>query len=301
MKTIEERRKEILKLRKNGESYGKIASKLNESKSYVAFVCKQSDEDLKKTIEREKSKEEYELMICSIISECFNINQVCKRLFLRNTTTNYKRIKKIIEKYNVDTTHFSNIEESNKTNKKLEKEEIFVENSQIQTSKIRNYLFKFNKKEKKCECCGNTEWMGKQIPLQVHHINGDNTDNRIENLQILCPNCHAQTDTYCGKNKKHKHTGDKDCGFCKMCGKPLTNGQKVYCSIDCRSLDRIKNNFTEEELVNSFRTLGSFESVGRHFGITGKSIVKWLKKFGLPTKKKELKEYINKFGEKDTL
>lgn len=43
----------------------------------------------------------------------------------------------------------------------------------------------------KCECCGLSEWLGKPITLEVHHINGDRLDNSLENLQILCPNCHS--------------------------------------------------------------------------------------------------------------
>ena len=58
------------------------------------------------------------------------------------------------------------------------------------------------KKEQKCEKCGLTEWMGKPIVLQLDHINGDNRDNRIENLRLLCPNCHSQTETFCRKNRK---------------------------------------------------------------------------------------------------
>lgn len=55
-------------------------------------------------------------------------------------------------------------------------------------------------KEHKCECCGSTKWMGEPIALELHHINGVKDDLRIENLQILCPNCHAFTDNYRGRN-----------------------------------------------------------------------------------------------------
>lgn len=56
----------------------------------------------------------------------------------------------------------------------------------------------------KCEKCGRTEWEGQKIPLCIHHIDGNHINNQIENLQVLCPNCHAQTDNYCGRNKNKR-------------------------------------------------------------------------------------------------
>ena len=73
---------------------------------------------------------------------------------------------------------------------------------QYQSNKIRIRLIKEGIKDHKCECCGLSEWMGVPISLEVDHINGINNDHRLENLRILCPNCHAQTDTYRGKNIK---------------------------------------------------------------------------------------------------
>lgn len=53
------------------------------------------------------------------------------------------------------------------------------------------------------EDCGLTEWKGKPLSLQLDHVNGDKLDHRIENLRLLCPNCHSQTDTFAGKNRRH--------------------------------------------------------------------------------------------------
>jgi hypothetical protein len=57
-------------------------------------------------------------------------------------------------------------------------------------------------KQARCERCGNTEWLGRPIPLQLHHVNGDGEDNRIENLQLICANCHSQTDNWGGRKRR---------------------------------------------------------------------------------------------------
>lgn len=74
--------------------------------------------------------------------------------------------------------------------------------NKIHTKKqtILQVLIRTGHKENKCECCGINEWNGKPITLQLHHINGNSRDNRFENLMILCPNCHSQTDNYGSKN-----------------------------------------------------------------------------------------------------
>jgi 5-methylcytosine-specific restriction endonuclease McrA len=69
-----------------------------------------------------------------------------------------------------------------------------------QTYKLKNKLFKEGIKENKCDICDISNWMGKKINCELDHINGDRTDHRIENLRILCPNCHSQTETFRSKN-----------------------------------------------------------------------------------------------------
>jgi 5-methylcytosine-specific restriction endonuclease McrA len=59
----------------------------------------------------------------------------------------------------------------------------------------------------RCQRCGISAWLGGRLSLELHHINGDGQDNRLENLQILCPNCHSQTDSWGGKNRSTGRNG----------------------------------------------------------------------------------------------
>ena len=148
----------------------------------------------------ERTKEEY----VEAIKSSKNYAEALRKLNIVAKGGNYRIVKIAAEKYGIDLSHFTR-EAWNKgkkiEKKKLETEKILVKNSAYQSYKLKNRLLKEGIKECRCERCQRTEWEGKPIPLELHHINGINNDNRLENLQMLCPNCHAQTDNYRGKNK----------------------------------------------------------------------------------------------------
>jgi hypothetical protein len=75
-------------------------------------------------------------------------------------------------------------------------------NISIGSHKLKNKLIEDNIKSHKCECCQMIEWQGSKIPIELHHIDGNRYNNKLDNLQILCPNCHAQTDNHAGKKTK---------------------------------------------------------------------------------------------------
>jgi Zn finger protein HypA/HybF involved in hydrogenase expression len=80
-------------------------------------------------------------------------------------------------------------------------EKIFTANGKHLRKLVRERIIKKNLLEYKCSICGIKTWNGKQLSLELDHINGINNDNRLENLRFLCPNCHSQTSTYGAKNK----------------------------------------------------------------------------------------------------
>lgn len=114
--------------------------------------------------------------------------------------------RKYIESLGIDTSHF-NGQAWNKNNFDYSR---FQKGKHIQGNNAKDALI--NLRGRKCEVCGNTEWLGEEIPLVIHHIDGDHINNELSNLQLLCPNCHAQTDNYCGKNikgKRQKYTEEQ--------------------------------------------------------------------------------------------
>ncbi len=71
-----------------------------------------------------------------------------------------------------------------------------------QTFKLRNRLISEGIKKNECEICGISNWNGRELSMQLDHIDGDSHNHLLNNLRMICPNCHSQTETYCGKNKK---------------------------------------------------------------------------------------------------
>ena len=82
-------------------------------------------------------------------------------------------------------------------------DDILVENSEYtSTFRLRQRLLEHGLKQHVCERYGLAEWLGNFMPLELHHQNGVNYDNRLANLQLLCPNYHALTDNCRGKNQQ---------------------------------------------------------------------------------------------------
>jgi hypothetical protein len=74
---------------------------------------------------------------------------------------------------------------------------------QFQTYKLKLRLIKEGLIENVCSVCNTSEWMGNKLNMELDHIDGDRTNHRFENLRMLCPNCHSQTETYRSKNRKN--------------------------------------------------------------------------------------------------
>lgn len=130
--------------------------------------------------------------------------QVLAKLGLVEAGGNYACLKKLIDKLQLDTSHFTGMLWSKgKTLSPKRNVKDYLDNKQTITShKLRLRLIKEGIFEAKCYSCQNTTWLDKPIALELEHINGDHSDNTLSNLTLLCPNCHAQTKTYRGKNKK---------------------------------------------------------------------------------------------------
>lgn len=143
------------------------------------------------------------------VKKSTSVRQVLKKLKLKEAGGNYSQIKKCISDNNISTAHFKNTP-WNKGLKGFGKfyiplERILVVNSSYQSYKLKKRLFKENLKSPSCEECG---WAkiseDGRLPLELDHINGTRTDNRLMNLRILCPNCHSLKNTHRGLNRKKK-------------------------------------------------------------------------------------------------
>ena len=139
------------------------------------------------------------------VKENVSIASVLRQLGLRPIGGNYRTINCIIKDNNLDTSHFTgqgwNVGLGFKPNKGVCDDDLYVRNSSYKCSWRLREHYKKTTGIRHCESCGLDIWLNQPIPLEIHHINGDNTDNRLDNLILLCPNCHALTNNYRGRAK----------------------------------------------------------------------------------------------------
>jgi hypothetical protein len=132
----------------------------------------------------------------SLILDCFNSNKTLHETSAElsmSVVSLWRRAKKL----NIQ---WSDIKRASPN--KIELSEILEgKHPSYQTFKLRNRLISEGVKINKCEVCGISDWNGKEISTQLDHIDGNSHNHLLDNLRMICPNCHSQTETYCGKNK----------------------------------------------------------------------------------------------------
>ena len=156
------------------------------------------------------------------VESSLSIAEVCRKLGIKAVGGNYATVKNKITKLNLDISHFTGKAWNQGLRYQIlvpakSLEDILKENSPYQSYRLAKRLIKEGLKEHRCECCNVVEWLGQPIKLELHHINGNHNDNRLENLQLLCPNCHAYTDNYRGKNQgKSAQSENSEVESCKF-------------------------------------------------------------------------------------
>ena len=231
--------------------------------------------------------------IKEFVKESINLTEVLNKLKIPRQGNNSKTLKNILNINNIDYSHFTGRSRTYSTNYIKASEYLDNPNKRIRASKLKEKLLKEKIIENKCFICGINEWKGKSLVLQLHHIDGNPDNNSLDNLQLLCPNCHSQTENYCGNanNNPVKY-------YCKICGKEITKGS-TYCSVCASERNRKVKRPTLDQLISDFKELKTFVSIGNKYGVTGNTIKKWFSLYNLPKKYQEISDYIKSNFNKD--
>ena len=220
------------------------------------------------SIEKEK--------LLNVVNQSTTIKQILGFFNLENKGGNYKTLQRRLKEDNIDFSHIT-IGLGHNKNKKfpkagLTKEEclelVFIENSLYKNNTLRRYLKKFNLLSYKCLCGIEDFWFKNKLNLQIDHQNGISNDNRLVNLRWLCPNCHSQTETFCGKKNKIK----------KSIQNPNWRNQPHFST---RKVERpSKENL--EKLVWEKPSI----KIAKDFGVSDSAISKWCKAYGISKPKR---------------
>ncbi|MHA2281531.1 MAG: HNH endonuclease signature motif containing protein [Promethearchaeota archaeon] len=128
--------------------------------------------------------------VIAAAAEVKSMFRLLQKLGLKAAGGNYANMKRLLQKLNVDCSHWTG-QAWNKGQRLKDWSEY------TRVARAKPHLIK--KRGHGCETCGRKTWQGQPIPLELDHINGDRTDNREDNWRLNCPNCHALTPTWRGR------------------------------------------------------------------------------------------------------
>lgn len=195
---------------KNSKTWSDCLKKLNLSrrtanrerlKKYIELY-KINDSHITNKVWDEVEKLSY------IVSVSKSFSEVIRALDLKTNSGNFDTLNKYLRVYKIGIEHFDRKETflNNLDNYRkkvlLKSEDVLIENSVCRQANLRTLIKREKLLKYECVCGISGLWQGKEINLQLDHINGINNDNRRENLRYLFPNCHSQTSTFSGKNRK---------------------------------------------------------------------------------------------------
>lgn len=244
------------------------------------------------------TKEEWQKIIDSSTSYSDILNKVNKR----GDRNSYSTLRKILSSFSdLDYTKMKENAQNKLYKGELSFDEVFKKGTHFSTSTLKRKLIKSGiKKFEKCECCGISSWMGNPIVIQLHHKDGDNTNNEVDNIAELCPNCHSQTDSYAKQKGNNLNnilpdvSPEKKKNYCLSCGKEISKGSK-YCE-ECEKERRWKNSNRppKEVLIKELENFTSYASLARKYNTTDTNIKKWIISYELSFPKKTFVKHKSK-------
>jgi hypothetical protein len=244
-----------------------------------------------------------------IVKNNYSITNCLKQQGLVPSGGNYKAFNQRVKELGIDISHFTGQGHlKGKTHNwalEIAIEDAFVIGGNLSSFSLHKKIKKYNLKEYKCSICGISDWLGEKLSLHLDHINGINNDNRLENLRFLCPNCHSQTDTYCGKNIKSTEEYEKNSHIITkeykekifelkklrkirkdkcICGNPkrIISEKCATCNNTAeKPLIRKVTRPSKEELLELLWS-HSTVSLGKIYGVSDVAVKKWAKIYKIP-------------------